>query len=218
MTGTLALIGGGEFAATEAVDRELLDRSGAECVVVVPTADAYERPERSVTRAQAWFESLGVASRGLDVLRRPDAFSPEHVATVSGSAFLYLVGDSPMHLRSVLKDTPLLAALVEAVAGGAVVAASGPAAMALCDPMTDPRGGAFTLGLGLARPMAVVPAAESWSHDRLHRTLGLGLAFPVVTLATGAAVLRGPDGWKSRGDAVVHLAGSQVDVDALPLS
>ena len=99
MTGTLAVIGGGEFAATEAVDRELLDRSGAECVVVVPTADAYERPERSVTRAQAWFESLGVAARGLDVLRRPDAFSPEHVATVSGSAFLYLVGDSPMHLR-----------------------------------------------------------------------------------------------------------------------
>ena len=91
-----------------------------------------------------------------------------------------------------------------------MVAASGPAAMALCDPMTDPRGGAFTLGLGLARPMAVVPGAEGWSHDRLHRTLGLGLAFPVVTLATGAAVLRSAAGWAAIGEAVVHLAGAEV--------
>ena len=60
--------------------------------------------------------------------------------------------------------------------------------------MTDLRGGAFTLGLGLARPMAVVPAREAWSHDRLHRTLGLGRAFPVVTLPTGAAVVRDPAG------------------------
>jgi cyanophycinase len=89
--------------------------------------------------------------------------------------------------------------------------------MAMCDPMTDIRGGAFTLGLGLARPMAVVPGAETWSHDRLHRTLGLGLAFPVVTLPTGAAVLRRPGGWERHGDAVVHLAGAEVDLAALPL-
>ena len=124
----------------------------------------------------------------LAVLARPDAFAPEHVAAVRESPFTYLVGDSPMHLRSVLKDTPLWEPSPRRWPTAAVVAASGPAAMALCDPMTDPRGGAFTLGLGLARPMAVVPGAEGWSHDRLHRTLGLGLAFPVVTLATGAAV------------------------------
>ena len=217
MTGTVALIGGGEFEVTEDLDREMLELAGSTEVLVLATADAFEHPERAVARAVDWFAGLGATARGLDVLRRPDALVPEHVATVRDSRLMYLVGDSPMHLRSVLKDTPLWDALVAAVGDGAVVAASGPAAMALCDPMTDPRGGAFTLGLGLARPLAVVPGAECWSHARLHRTLGLGLAFPVVTLATGASVLRGPAGWERRGDAVVHLAGAEVGLDALPL-
>ena len=216
MTGTLALIGGGDFDATDAVDRQLLARSGGDTVLVLPTADAFEHPERSVTRAEAWFAARGGSARGLAVLARPDAFAPEHVAAVRESPFTYLVGDSPMHLRSVLKDTPLWEALLAAVAAGGLVAASGPAAMAMCDPMTDPRGGAFTLGLGLVRPMAVVPGSEAWSHDRLHRTLGLGKSFPVVTLATGAAVLRGAHGWSSRGDDAVHLAGAEVGLGALP--
>jgi cyanophycinase len=216
MTGTLALVGGGEFELTEELDRELLERADGAGPLILPTADAFEHPERAVARGEAWFAGLGATARGLPVLRRPDAFSPDHVAAIRASRFTYLVGDSPMHLRSVLKDTPLWEALVAAEADGGVVAASGAAAMALCDPMTDPRGGAFTLGLGFARPMAVVPGAEGWSHDRLHRTLGLGLAFPVVTLATGAAVVREPAGWRAHGEAVVHLAGAAVDVDALP--
>jgi cyanophycinase len=218
MRGTLALIGGGEFSATEDIDRELLAQVAGAEILVLPTADAFEHPERAVARAEAWFGPLAASVRGLRVLSRPDASAEENVAAVRASRFTYLVGDSPMHLRSVVKATPLWEALLAALDDGAVVAAAGPAAMALCDPMTDPRGGAFTLGLGLARPMAVVAAAETWSHDRLHRTLSLGVDFPVVSLPTGAAVLRGPDGWTARGEVVVHLGGAPVGLDALPLS
>ena len=208
MTGTLALIGGGDFDATDAVDRQLLPAPAAtrcwSCRPRTPRAPGAVRdPGRVVVRG-------GVVRPAAWPCWPARALAPEHVAAVRESPFTYLVGDSPMHLRSVLKDTPLWDALAAAVADGAVVAASGPAAMALCDPMPDPRGGAFTLGLGLARPMAVVPGAEAWSHDRLHRTLGLGLAFPVVTLATGAAVLRSAEGWEAIGEAVVHLAGAEV--------
>ena len=42
MTGTLALIGGGDFDATDAVDRQLLARSVGDTVLVLPTADAFE--------------------------------------------------------------------------------------------------------------------------------------------------------------------------------
>ena len=45
--------------------------------------------------------------------------------------------------------------------------------MVLSDPMVDPRGGAFTVGLGLVPRVAVVPQVEQWSADRLHRTLDL---------------------------------------------
>ena len=63
-----------------------------------------------------------------------------------------------MHLRSVLKETPLWEAIVEAVGSGGVVAGSMAGAMVLTDPMVDPRGGAFTLGLGLVRGLAVIPS------------------------------------------------------------
>jgi hypothetical protein len=214
----LALIGGGDFDATDAVDRQLLARSGGDSVLVLPTADAFEHPERSVTRAESWFAARGGSARGLAVLARPDAFAPEHVAAVRESPFTYLVGDSPMHLRSVLTDTPLWDALVAAVADGAVVAASGPAAMARVRSLRpDPRRVRSRPGSAWPRPMpAVVPGAEAWSHDRLHRTLGLGLAFPVVTLATGSAVLRSEEGWEAIGEAVVHLAGAEVGLEALP--
>ena len=155
MSGTVAFVGGGGFEATAPLDRQLIDVVGASEVLVLPTADAFERPERAVARAVAWFERLGVAAHGLDLLRRPDAFEAENVAAIRASRLTYLVGDSPMHLRSVLKGTPAWEELVAAIGDGRAVVGAGPAAMALCDPMTDPRGGAFTLGLGLVRPLAL---------------------------------------------------------------
>src|SRR5205823_2762046 len=74
----------------------------------------------------------------LPVLARPDAFVPTHVDTVRSSRFTYLAGGSPMHLRSVLKETPLWDAIVEAVEAGGVVAGSSAGAMVLTDPMVDP--------------------------------------------------------------------------------
>ena len=65
--------------------------------------------------------------------------------------------------------------------------------MVLSDPMVDPRGGAFTLGLALVAPLAVVPHHEDWSHDRTRRHL-LKLApkgVPVLAvLDTGSAAVR----------------------------
>jgi cyanophycinase len=213
--GTVALVGGGEFALSAAVDRALLEWAGTDRVLVLPTAAAYEHPDRAVTAAEKWFEGLGARAEGLGVLARPDATVAAHVEAVRASRFTYLTGGSPMHLRSVLKDTPLWGALTEAVSDGAVVAGSGAGAMVLTDPMVDPRGGAFTLGLGLVPSVAVVPDAEHWSHDRLHRTLELARGFPVLTIAAGAAAVRHPGGWTTFGDVTVHLDGAEVGVDVL---
>ena len=54
--------------------------------------------------------------------------------------------------------------------------------------MLDQRGGAFTLGLGLVRGVAVVPASRG-SEERRSRTLSLADT-PVVELPTGSALLR----------------------------
>jgi cyanophycinase len=117
---------------------------------------------------------------------------------------VYLVGDSPLHLRSVLKDSAVFEALRTVLANGGVVAATGASAACLCDPMTDPRGGAFTLGLELVDDLAVLTESETWSPERLHRTLKLANKFAVAVLPTGAAALRIGSEWELVGSAQVH--------------
>jgi cyanophycinase len=91
------------------------------------------------------------------------------------------------------------------VADGGMVAAVGQSANALCDPMTDPRGGAFTLGLGLVSGVALVTEVESWSHDRLARTVKLAAGkVPLVSLATGSALLRHDASWEPVGEVDIH--------------
>lgn len=220
MPGMLALVGGAEWRDGCSFDRTLLDATGCKEVLVMPTGAAYEHPERLVAAATEWFASLGAAVRGLDVLRRRDALDDENVAAVAGSRFTYLAGSSPMHLRSVLKDSPLWDALVEAWQGGATLAGTSAGAMVLCDPMVDARGGAFTLGLGLLDGLAVVPQADTWSDEKAHRTLHLapkGLLVAAVDERT--ALLRDGDGsWRveGAGGVAVWRDREQIDLTALP--
>ena len=220
MSGTLAFVGGGEWAEGCSFDAGLLEASGGAEVLVLPTAAAYEQPDRAVERATAWFGSLGGTVRGLHVLRRSEAADAEAVAAVRGSRFVYLADGSPLHLRSVLKESPMWDALVAAWQDGAVIAGSGAGAMVLADPMVDPRGGAFTVGLGLVEWMAIVPNHETWSPEQAKRTIDLAEAgLPVVGIDSSTALLRAPDGtWSvaGRGKVSVVVNGDQAGLDALP--
>lgn len=220
MPGVLALVGGEEFSDGCSFDAELLDRSGGSEVLVLPTGAAYEHPQRLVEAATAWFGALGAKVAGLDVLARPDAFDPDNVDRIRAARFLYLVGGSPMHVRSVLKDTPAWDALRNAWSDGAVLAGSSAGAMVLCDPMVDPRGGAFTLGLGLLVNLAVIPAHNRWSEDAAHRTLKMsppGLA--LVGIDERTALMRDPEGtWHTGGAGAVAVfrGGRPADLSSLP--
>lgn len=218
MSGVLALVGGGEFTAPcEALDRHLLAAVGGGQVLVLPTAAAFEHPERAVANAAAWFESLGASAVGLDILRRVDALDEAKAAVLRSSRFVYLTGGNPMHLRSTLKDTVLFDALAEVLSRGGVVAASSAGAMVLTDPMTDPRGGAFTIGLGLVAPLAVVPHAEQWKPDLLRRMISLAShGVPIVSLPTGSAVVQRNGEWEAFGEVSVQLDGIACGLEVLP--
>ena len=219
-TGLLALVGGAEWRDGCSFDADLLEASGGKEVLVLPTAAAYEHPERAVETATGWFAGLGAEVRGLMVLRRADAEDEANAAAVREAGFVYLGGGSPLHLRSVLKDSLVWDALVHAWAGGAVVAASSAGAMVLCDPMVDPRGGAYTLGLGLVEQLAVIPHLDSWSHEKARRTFELaprGVA--VVGIDERTALIRAAGGgWSARGvgNVTVWRDGSESGLDVLP--
>lgn len=208
MMGTIALQGGGPFVANDDLDRRLLATVGAQTAVVLPTADAFEHPQRLITAAKAWGDRLGCEVEALMVLRRGEAMESGAADVVSNARAVYLVGDQPLHLRSVLKDTPLWDALLAMLANGGLVVGVAGSAAALCDPMVDPRGGAFTLGLGLVSNLALVTEAESWSPERRHRTRELANTTSTKTtlasLRTGDALVRSDAGWESIGDVDVH--------------
>jgi cyanophycinase len=220
MTGPLVLVGGGEWSDGCSFDAALLETSGATEVTVIPTGSAYEHPGRLVEAAEKWFATLGATVVGLNVLGRTDALDPANVEAARRARFVYLAGASPMHLRSVLKDTPLWDALVAGWTDGGVLAGTSAGAMSLCDPMVDPRGGAFTLGLGLLEGLSVVPHFDAWSEEKRHRTLQLApKGLIVVGVDERTALIRDAAGhWRveGAGGANAWRDGSEITLTTLP--
>jgi cyanophycinase len=206
VTGLLALVGGGEWSDGCTFDQTLIDASGAADVALLPTGSAYENPQRLVDQAGPWFASLGLSVTNVPVLTRRDAFDEAAVAAIAQARFIYLAGASAMHLRSVLKDTPVLEALLSAWRGGAALAGTNAGADVLCDPMVDSRGGAFTVGLGLVSPLAAIPRFDQWSHDKVRRTVELAPAgVALVGIPQGTALLLDESGWRVEGRADVSV-------------
>ncbi|HEX9681878.1 MAG TPA: Type 1 glutamine amidotransferase-like domain-containing protein [Acidimicrobiales bacterium] len=219
MSGVLALAGDRPFHRGCSLDGELLEAAGVDEVLLVPTGAAYEEPVRIIQRAAAWFADLGAKVEALPLYGRSDALDPKLVDRIVAASFAYLVGDSPMHLRSVMKESPAWEAITSLWNQGGVLAAAGGSAMAICDPMVDPRGGAFTVGLGLIENVAVV-AQSGWSADQAKRTIHLAPKdTAVVGIDAHAAVVRRPDGsWHTTGtgEVVVYESGAEQTVDRLP--
>ena len=195
------LVGGGEFRAGVPRARRRAGRRVAVPteVVVLPTAAAFEHPERVGDRAAAHFEGLGATVRTLDVLHRGEAEDPKNAEIVRAAKFVYLADGSPLHLRSVLKDSALFEALLAVYHGGGVLAASGAGATVLCDPMVDPRGGAYTVGLGVVRNLAVFPYHGTAADHLRERSIDLLPSnATLVGIDEETALVRDPDGTLAR--------------------
>lgn len=222
--GTLALIGGGEWTdGCRVLDAALLETAATDHVVVLPTAAAFEHPDRAVERARTHFGALGATVIPLMVLHRAEAEDAKIADTAAKARFVYLGDGSPLHLRSVLKDSPLFKAMVSAYRSGAVLAASGAGATVVCDPMVDPRGGAYTVGLGVVTGLAVFPyhgTAADHLRERSIDLLPAGASLVGIDEQTG--LVRDPNGvWRAegtgqvsvyeQGKAVPFAAGQAVD-------
>src|SRR5262249_58365975 len=121
--------------------------------------------------------------------------------------FIYFADGSPLHLRSVLKGSAFYEAIVYAYSRGAVVAASGAGATVLCDPMVDPRGGAYTVGLGLVQGLAVFPYHGTAADHIRERSIDLLSDNAVLAgIDEQTALLRAGDGsWSVAGKNRVTL-------------
>src|ERR687897_842819 len=206
-SGTLALIGGGGWRdGRRHFDTHRLPPPPQEAVGL-PTAAAFEHADRVVERATDYFSGLGAKVRGLSVLRRADADDRANVAGVRDARFVYVADGSPLHLRSALKDSALFEAIVAPYRNGAVLAASGAGATVLCDPMVDPRGGAYTVGLGVVSDLAVFPYHGTAADHLRERSIDLlPRTATLVGLDEQTALIREPDAtWRVAGAGVVTV-------------
>src|SRR5574341_2399896 len=206
--GTLALVGGGEWRdGCRQLDAELLATAAAKEVFVLPTAAAFEHPDRVVERAVTYFDGLGAKVRPLMVLRRAEADDAKLADAVRKARIVYVADGSPLHLRSVLKGSALWDAMLAAYHAGGVLAASGAGATLVCDPMVDPRGGAYTVGLGVVADLAVFPYHGTAADHLRERSIDLlpdGASLVGIDEAT--ALLRDPNGgWRTDGAGTVSV-------------
>ena len=225
--GVLALLGGGPWArGLEAIADDLRAAADGRAVLVLPTAAAYEGPERSAGEAVAALQALGIGASTLPLLRRSDATSPDAAEAVREAGAVVLVDGSALHLRAVLKDTPVFQSIVHAHRHGAAVVAAGAGADVLCDPMLDPRGGAYTVGLALVRDLTVFPHFDRAPGHLRERSVDLlppGVALAGIDEETALARDR-HGSWTAQGSGgvTVHRAGGEArrfhaePVDGLP--
>lgn len=201
----------------EPLFEEVTRAAGTTDVLVVPTAAAYEHPWRAVEEARKGLEPLGLSVQALPVLSRPEAEHEDSARQAREARFLYLIDGSPLHLRSVLKGSRLWEAIVEAWQGGASVVASGAGAMVLGDPMVDPRGGAYTVGLGLVANLAFFPRHDTAPSHSRERSIDLRPRPAILAgIDEATALVRRSDGsWRVIGRGGVRLYGPE-DPDGHP--
>ena len=169
--GMLALVGGDEFnPGNEEQDRMLAAAARPGPAFVVPTAAARQQPEQSVAHAKAWFRQFSVELEELPVLKPADAKSAALAERARAGGLFYLVGGDPGWVASVLRGSPVWAAMFAAWRAGAALAGSSAGAMAL---------GSHTLvrakwpnhvnrrpadALGLVAKTAVLPHFDTFGH------------------------------------------------------
>ncbi|MBI3537406.1 MAG: Type 1 glutamine amidotransferase-like domain-containing protein [Chloroflexi bacterium] len=154
MSGTLALVGAGEFLPQmENVDRVLLEKSGGTRVVVLPTASAPDGPgvpEKWAKMGAKHFSRLGARVDALLALTREDCARVEFIQCVRAANLIYFSGGKPAYLYETLVKTQLWDAVRAVFDRGGVIAGCSAGAMIMGAHVPH-----FTRKLG-------IPSVEKW--------------------------------------------------------
>ncbi|NNJ12925.1 type 1 glutamine amidotransferase-like domain-containing protein [Chloroflexales bacterium ZM16-3] len=216
MTGTLALVGSGEFlTGMRAIDAELLGRiarGGRPHIAVIPTAAVPDGPAvvaRWAALGQAHFAALGASVDVIPIGAGARADDPAVAQRIAAAGLVYLSGGKPGFLLDTLRETPAWAAILAVYAGGGVIVGCSAGAMALGAALVAPR-----LGWPLAtRPaLGMVPGVLVLPHyDALPGLLrglalrGLPEELTVVGIDEETALVQVDVGWQVQGRAGIEL-------------
>lgn len=251
MNGPVALHGGGEFQAGDepflaailaSAAHRITDRRPIR-VAIVPTAAARGRPDLAAANGVAAFGQVA-ADGGLDievgavaVVDARSAADPGLTARLAEADVIYFPGGDPDLIPTVMGGSSAWAAITNANAAGAVLAAASAGAMALGSWTWTPGGGIS--GLMVVRGIVVVPHAKAatWTAtiERFRAWAPPGLG--ALGLAEQTGVIREPIvpgsatiGWRvvgpgeahwlqvpDGGETIVARSGEVIAIPVIPL-
>jgi cyanophycinase len=217
MPRTFLLLGSGEFEAWthEVESAALRDATGDGSVVILPTASAPDGAavyDRWARMGLGHYAEAGVTAEVIPVKTRDDAQRADWAERAELASMVYFSGGKPQHLASVLRDSPLLAAILRAMDRGAIWAGCSAGAMVASRSKEGARGISYVFGLGLVPHVsfgvhwdraAKIPGLRWWMTSRVpddswfvgidERTaiVGDGSAWQVFGLK--GVEVRGPD-------------------------
>ena len=175
MTGTIALVGAGEFLEGMAeIDRLLIARvpDPPARVAIVPTAAALEDPRAWTDMGVPHFQRLGAQAEAVFVRDQITADEPELAAAIRRANFVYMSGGSPGYLLEAIRGTQCWEAMQQVLQQGGVLAGCSAGAMVLGGKTRVRRGGAgfnwdWDDGLGLLPGVVIAPHFNRMTGERL---------------------------------------------------
>lgn len=221
MTGSIALVGSGEYLPEMAnLERLLIEdglKSGREAQFIqIPTAAGRESLERlryweELGRSQA--EALGVKQVFLPIFDREAAMNQDYAEMISQGALIYISGGDPHHLANSLLDTPVGEAIESSWKSGASLAGCSAGAMVMSSQIPHFRLSRSepTRGLSLLPRVRVIP-----HFDKFFRWIPESAAQRMMHVPEDAILLgideltallkrQSSKSWEVHGKAEVHL-------------
>ena len=190
------------------MDLEIMRASGQEParVLIIPTA-AVTGPAKAANDGVTHFGGLGAEAARLMVLDESQANDADFIQPSGNAGVVYFTGGSPEHLLASLRDSLLLQSILEAMAGGTVLAGSSAGAMIMGSLMRRPGGGAWVDALGIVPGTAVLPHHENNNPADTAQQLGsqvpAGLTVLGIDARTGC--LGRPGNWRVVGSGKVTV-------------
>jgi cyanophycinase len=220
--GTLILIGGSEDKqGGRVILSEVARRVGDGTLVVASLAS--EQPEFQWERYQQVFSGLGVKRiEHLCAAGREEVMEPSRVRLLDDATAVFFTGGDQVKIASKLGGTPLLAALRERFAAGALVAGTSAGASAMGEAMLVSRGpeetshkveGAFYMTRGLGLISDLIIDQHFAQRARIERLIGAIAENPGVLgigIDEDTGVILEPDGrFHVLGAGAVYIADGQ---------
>ena len=217
MSGTIALVGSGEWLPVMLdLEKELLNNQNP-VYVQLSTAAGQESPARLEhwkNLAQNQAKSLSVESRWLPVFDQESANNPELAEKIKGAGLIYLSGGDPTYLAETLRDSLVWKAIVNEWENGASLAGCSAGAMALTTWVPKMRikigkNNEDVKGLGLLPNIRVIPHFDrmlGWIPDIITRNLlNTPPGVTLVGIDEKTALVGGTNSWTVKGEQSVWV-------------